>query len=510
MDVSGITQGNERSAKSGKQAGKGRSRAQLWALFALIVYTPLPLASDRPWALALLGLLTGALFLWVLYRPGGNSTGNTWESARTPLLLLGLWMVLLAAQLIPLPAGWLPDHRALNGFDAQAGDPISIDAYSTRLYFAKACILSVVFWLVIVLVDSRRRIELLAKVIVFSGLLQAMVGVVLMATGTTFELFFTPMVDGQAHGTFVYHNHLAGYLEMTLAVGIGLMIAKLDGRATASWRQRMYGWMALLLGEKALLRVSLIIMVIGLVASRSRMGNSAFFASLLIVGLLTLVLSRFASSNVSDKRVLETARSMIVFIISLIVLDVVIIGGVVGIEKVVQRIQNTNVATQVVQGNVQVQSVHSPEESIEQRSKAARSAIQIIHEYPWLGTGGGTFHLSFPRYQPPEVQAFYDHAHNDYVEFAGEVGLVGVLLLALLVANSVLHSVRLLLRSHDQMARGMAFACLMGITSLLIHGTVDFNFQNPANAMMFLIVLSLPYLQSRVQTRLKHKNYKVK
>ena len=231
------------------------ARGQLWALFALIVYTPLPLASNRPWTLALLGLLTGGLLLWTIWRPGGRLTELAWQGAKTPLILLGLWMALLVVQLIPIPGAWLAalDQSVINSFASQGESVVSIDSYSTRLYLAKACILSAVFWLVLVLIDSKRRMEWLAMVIVFSGLIQALIGVMLMATGTTFNLFFVPMVDAHAHGTFVYHNHFAGYLELTLAVGIGLMIAKLDGSASAGWRQRAQGWLALLISEKALL-----------------------------------------------------------------------------------------------------------------------------------------------------------------------------------------------------------------------------------------------------------------
>jgi O-antigen ligase len=475
-----------------------RTRGQLWALFALIVYTPLPLASNRPWALAVLGLLTGVLLLWTIWRPAGRLTGQVWQGAKTPLILLGLWMGLLAVQLIPVPGAWLAalDQNEMNNFAGQGAGAVSIDAYSTRLYLAKACILTAVFWLVLVLVDSKRRMEWLARVIVFSGLLQALLGVMLMATGTTFNLFFVPMVDAHAHGSFVYHNHFAGYLELTLAVGIGLMIAKLDGSVSAGWRQRAQGWLALLVSEKALLRVSLIIMVIGLVASRSRMGNAAFFVSLLVVGVFAILFAKHVSKRVHDSKESNTLRATIIFIVSLVVLDVLIIGGVVGVEKVVQRIENTNFETQAAQLNFTGQPlpVHRQEESLEQRSMAARHATQIVRDFPWLGTGGGTFHLAFPSYTPPEVRGFYDHAHNDYVEFASEVGLPGGLLLAMLVLHSAWHSVLLLMRSHDQLARGMAFASLMGVTSLLIHATVDFNFQNPANAMLFLIVLSLPYL----------------
>lgn len=480
------------------QSPASRSRGQLWALFALIVYTPLPLASNRPWALAVLGLLTGVLLLWTIWRPAGRLTGQVWQGAKTPLILLGLWMGLLAVQLIPVPGAWLAalDQNEMNNFAAQGAGAVSIDAYSTRWYLAKACVLSAVFWLVLVLVDSGRRMEWLARVIVLSGLIQALIGVMLMATGTTFEMFFVPMVDAHAHGTFVYHNHFAGYLELTLAVGIGLMIAKLDGTPAANWRQRAQGWLALLVSNKALLRVSLIIMVIGLVASRSRMGNAAFFASLLVVGVFAIVFAKHVTKGTRDRKERNTLRATVIFIASLIVLDVLIIGGVVGVEKVVQRIENTNFETQVAQLNSAGQPLPVPrqEESLEQRSMAARHATQIVRDFPWLGTGGGTFHLAFPSYTPPEVRGFYDHAHNDYVEFASEVGLPGGLLLAMLVLHSAWHSVLLLMRSHDQLARGMAFASLMGITSLLIHATVDFNFQNPANAMLFLIVLSLPYL----------------
>jgi len=74
-----------------------RGHAQFWALMALIVYTPLPLASNRPWALALLGVLTGCMLLWSIWRPGGHAADSVWRSAKVPLLLLELWMLLVGS-----------------------------------------------------------------------------------------------------------------------------------------------------------------------------------------------------------------------------------------------------------------------------------------------------------------------------------------------------------------------------------------------------------------------------
>lgn len=473
------------------QHADSRPSGQLWALLALIVYAPLPLASNRPWALALLGVLTGLILLWVVWLPAGNALEIAWKRAKTPMILLGAWIGLLSIQLV----GWPATSLNMRAPFAEIAT-LSIDHYSTGLYLAKACVLAAAFWLVVTLIDTQRRIELLARVVVVSGLLQALTGVVLMASGTTFQIFFVNMESARAHGTFVSPNQYAGYLEMTLAMGIGLMIAKLDGQAVSNWRQRLHGWLAVLLTGKAMLRLSLIIMVVGLVASRSRGGNSAFFASLLIIGVVTVILSKWVSRHLTDTHATRRLHSTVVFITSLIILDVIIIGGVVGVEKVVQRIESTNLEKQAAV--IQPSGVAVPrvpqEQSVEERGEAAIPSLQIVRNYPWLGTGGGTYHLAFPHFRPADVQGYFDHPHNDFVEFASETGLTGLLLLAMLLIHSLWQSFKLLLNPCDQFTRGMVFAGLMGVTSLLIHGMVDFNFQNPANAMLFLILLSMPYL----------------
>jgi O-antigen ligase len=189
-------------------------------------------------------------------------------------------------------------------------------------------------------------------------------------------------------------------------------------------------------------------------------------------------------------------KTTMMFIVSLVVLDVVIIGGMVGVEKVVQRIENTNLQAQVAETGSVLRNVQK-EQSFEERGEAALPALNIVRDFPFFGTGGGTFHLAFPHYRPAEVQGYFDHTHNDYVEIASETGLTGLLLLALAVLHSLWQSLKLFANGDEQLARGMAFASMMGVVSLLMHGAVDFNFQNPANAMLFLIILSLPYLLNR-------------
>ena len=419
---------------------------------------------------------------------------------------MGAWVLLLGLQLLPVPS-WLASALQFDTAGRQtpphAWTTLSVDPYSTRLYLLKAIVLFAFYWLVLRLTCTAKRIETLAKVIVWCGCIQAVLGIALFALNARYSIFFVKVQHSSAAGTYVNHNHYAGYLEMALAVGIGLMMAKLEDRRARNWKQWVRDWLAVLISEKARLRIMLLIMVVSLIASRSRMGNAAFFFSLLIAGGIAIALSKRAP------------RAVVLFIASLVVLDIVIIGSVVGLENVMRRIEQTRLLN--VQSDAQRQEQRDAQvtdgapgiaasrtarahetverqETLEQRTEAARAAVTVVRSFPVFGTGGGTFHIAFMPFRPPELRGYFDHVHNDFVEVAAETGLIGLVLLAFIVTHSAFRAVRILLMRHDPLARGMAFAALMGIIALMIHSAVDFNLQIPANAMLFLVIVALPYL----------------
>ncbi len=234
------------------------------------------------------------------------------------------------------------------------------------------------------------------------------------------------------------------------------MLARLSGKPTRhhNWRSRLLATLEFILSPKMRLRLLLIIMVIGLVLTRSRMGNSAFFAAMLIVGALAIVLAR------------KTAPQTIALIISLVIIDVLVIGTWVGLEKVVDRIQGTEVL--VADGGTS--------ESIEARSEAARTALAIVHDYPLVGTGGGSFYNIFLSYRTPQyAYSYVDHTHNDYVEIATDYGLIGLSILGLLVVLTLWHTIRIMAKRRSPLPWGIGFGVTMAVVALLIHSTVDFN-----------------------------------
>ena len=322
-----------------------------------------------------------------------------------------------------------------------------------------------VFCLTLLLLRSRRRITILIYTLVISGLCQAVYGSLMTLSAVEYVLFLPKEhYRGLATGTFINRNHLAGYLELCLSVGIGFMIASLNDKSSQGWRDVSRRLLSGLLGVKARVRISLVIMVAALVMTHSRMGNTAFFASLSMTGVIALVLSRHAS------------RATVTLLVSLIIIDLAVVGTFFGMEKVVNRIENTTLSTI-------------------RRDEVNIYAVELLNDNLWTGTGAGSFYGVFPEYRQEDVgMTYFNHAHNDYMQFAVEFGLIGFMPLLLVVMTTFIVALRAQRQRRDSLMRGLSFSSMMAIIAFGIHSTVDFNLQIPANAATFMVLLALAWL----------------
>ena len=449
------------------------------SLLVLLVWAPLPLGSNRTWAIGLLlgfgvVLLTGTVLAW---RRHVNEALDRLSLFRWPLGLLLFVVVLSWAQTVALPAAWV---EAISPMAAAAQAPaetmtLSLDVFQSRIMASLSFVYFMVFMVVVLTVRQAHRLERLAQVLVFSGVLQAALGAVLFSMKAEYRIFFVQVAHTRTIGSFVYHNSLAAYLCMCLAIGIGLMLARLGSKRVvyAGWRARTVAAIAFTLSAKMRLRLMLVVMVIALVLTRSRMGNAAFFTAMVVVGLVAIALAR------------KTAPQTILLIASLVVVDVLVVGTWVGLEKVVERIQETELT--VADGG--------KSESVEARTEAARAALPIVRDFPWVGTGGGSFYNVFLSYRTPTYgYAYVDHTHNDFVEIATDYGLLGLGALGLLVGLTLKTVVSVLAKRKSSLPWGMAFGVAMAVVALLVHSTVDFNLQIPANALTIVVILAMGWI----------------
>ena len=166
---------------------------------------------------------------------------------------------------------------------------------------------------------------------------------------------------------------------------------------------------------------------------------------------------------------------MIILLVSLIAVDVFIVGTYFGTQRVVERIAQTTAET-------------------EDRDEVAAYALSMWKDYPVFGSGLGSFPVVFPRYSADGTLVSYTHAHNDYLEFGAEAGAVGLSLLGLMVLMSFAVALRAQYLRRDPLMRGLSFAAMMGILALMIHSSVDFNLQIPANALTFMLLLAFAWI----------------
>lgn len=443
------------------------------ALAALIAFAPLPLGSNRNWAVALLAFASAGLLAatWCTLLWRGRSPLAMLAPATLPLVALGLYAALVAAQ-------WWGgvEHPVFS----------SAAPHQTRLYLLRTLVYACIFANVLLLAGTPRRIWLLSLVLVCAGGLQALLAIYWLAVGAQYQFMFEDIRHGtQATGTFVNRNHLAGYLYLTLSAGIGLLLGAIDTRGHAPRRLRdvLVNLLRFMLSPRMALRLLLLVMVIALVLTRSRMGNTAFFVALAVLGVVVAVTSP------------ALRIKALVLVVSMVVIDIVVVGQWVGLDRVLQRIDQTAVAIQDQRG----------EETVESRLDPAWYTWPMVAERPAFGWGGGSYFVSFPPFKSREMvlhKDYFDHAHNDYAEIAADTGLVGLLLLATVVLASLRRAWQLLTtRGQSTASKGAAYAGVMAITCLLLHSVVDFNLQIPANAVTITTLLALVWATRREAPR---------
>jgi hypothetical protein len=456
-------------------------KALFWALLALIAWAPIPLGSNRPWAWSILEVSAYALLaVWSVTWAANRTRASEPMRRAWPVFALLLALIALEfIQLIPLPAAWIaaisPEAAKLHAAAGEARPAghwmnLSVDPYATRAALLKTIAYSALFFLFIALVNRRQRVLTAARVLVYAAVMHAIYGVLLHLTDVKADYLGTLQHHGaSAVGTYANRNHFAGLLEMSLAIGIGLLMAGLSERRAESWKEFLSDTLAWILSPKMILRLSLCILVIALTTTHSRMGNTAFFSSLLIAGVIGIALSRRAT------------RNTVILLASLVVIDLAIVGSWFGVEKLAQRLEQTTL------------------QDVQEREEPAAYTLPLIRDYPIVGAGAGAFYMTFPRYRVGSIVNFYEYAHNDYAQIAAEVGVVGFGILGLIVALSLAAALKAQWQRHDPLMRGMSFACIMGVTSILIHSWVDFNLQIPANAVLFMVLLALGWISLHLE-----------
>jgi O-antigen ligase len=117
------------------------------------------------------------------------------------------------------------------------------------------------------------------------------------------------------------------------------------------------------------------------------------------------------------------------------------------------------------------------------RTSLWKETLPLLSEYRLFGCGLGGFESVFSRHQSVTNAYVVEFAHNDYLQYLAELGILGFALGAgaiALLGSKVLRG----LSSERKLENWkLLSACAIGLAGLALHSFVDFNTYIPANAM---------------------------
>ncbi|MFQ5741288.1 MAG: O-antigen ligase family protein [Acidobacteriota bacterium] len=145
-----------------------------------------------------------------------------------------------------------------------------------------------------------------------------------------------------------------------------------------------------------------------------------------------------------------------------------------------------------------MQRFETLEESYLLRQAIWSDTISLIKAHPFFGTGLGTFAGRYTEHQTTALTQFVNQAHNDYLQFAAELGLVGAALLFALILALLGRQIVAFYRAERGRDQFLLLGCCGSILALLFHSFADFNLQIPANALVFAAILGLGYAVSGI------------
>ena len=136
--------------------------------------------------------------------------------------------------------------------------------------------------------------------------------------------------------------------------------------------------------------------------------------------------------------------------------------------------------------------------SNKQRIQYIKAGIEIIKEFPLLGTGPDTVDMVFqdPKYELSADARRNVHLHNNLIQIAAERGIPTLLLwLSFMVWTFV--SLIKLLRNKDPSLHPLTVASMASVAALFSAGLFEYNFADSEITMLFLYLITLPFSLSR-------------
>src|SRR5216684_3253965 len=399
-------------------------------VLAILVYSPLATGAVRPQDFVIVEWLTvGILLCWLC---------RFWVNLKHRLL-------------------WPPVCWAVVLFMLYAvGRYLTADIeYVARQEMIKVLVYGFIFLAVLHNLHKQETTQVVGTVVIVLGMLISLYALYqFLGDSERVWHFVRPEIYRQrGSGTFICPNHLAGYLELALPLGLAYT---LTGRFTHL--------------AKIFLGYASLAIFTGIVVTISR---GAWIAT-----GITLVVLFYWLMRQRDYRL----QSLLVFA-SLIAISASIL-------YTVKLSRN------------RTEALASLPEAVDLRWRIWGAALLIWEDHFWWGAGPAHFDYRFRQYRPAHDQVQWRpvRVHNDYLNTLADWGTVGAAMVAagwLIFYWGILRSWKFVQRAQNDLAgkrsnkSSFVMGGALGLLAVLLHSAVDFNMHIPATAILTVTLMAL-------------------
>jgi O-antigen ligase/polysaccharide polymerase Wzy-like membrane protein len=336
---------------------------------------------------------------------------------------------------------------------------MTIGASAAAVWTAEALLVIAALLATLTLVQALgagvRGVPNLAIGVLFIGLAQAAFGAYSWSIAPT-RIYGVARQDvTMPFGSFVNHNHFAGFVEMPALLALGMAIGHARRAHRITPASIACAGAALALAAAHL-------------ASRSRGGLIALAAGLFVLGLLAATALFRRDSRSGGRRLVLTAVCIVV---------------VLGFAWL-------SVAASARRHLLTLLSGPS-DASGSYRVATAAATLRLAAAHPLLGSGLGAYEDAIPRHKTSHGDVRTTHAESDVLEFVAEGGLLGLAALGWLATFLVRRFGERLAGGRDAFWKGTAIGAISGVAALGVHSLFDFNLRIPSNALVFVVLLGL-------------------
>ena len=391
-------------------------------LFILFAFSVLAFGTVEVWSQSLLEIGAGILFLWwalvVFKDPEATIQWNPLIWPILGVITIGLFQLFLG----------VTPYR-----------------YFTQLELLRFGAYLILFFLSLQAFRTRSELKQLAWFLILLCFGVSLFGIAQHFTSEGPIYWVRPLrAGGDPFGPFVNRNHFAGFVELTLPIGLAMLVFR-------GIQRDVYPLVGLLA----------IVPAGALILSGSRGGIISFAFEIAVLWLL-------ARTRISPDRPLFVG-------IAIVALAAVALIVWLGAARALERFSSLRIG----------------EVTMSRRVSMIRGAAHIFLDHPIDGVGLGALVAVYPRYETLYDGKLVDHVHNDYIEMLAETGLLGGIcgLAFLWILFRQARNCYAVEQGH--FSRALHAGAMAGLCGILLHTFVDFNLHIPSNSLLFLVMAHL-------------------